>query len=173
MFATAKLTLELFPQCDVTFRLYLINSPVVRADNLRFKEEGVRDVVKDVFLPWFNAYKFLMQNVARLQRISVLSSGAEVTIYRNCHWHARSIIKFLSEALFLVENIVGDEKWFESHYCSFGSGIPNCTLFLQEDGVDFVYSENTMILPDNYVDRWIISFTQSLIKFVKAEMTGK
>lgn len=33
-------------------RLYLINSPVVRAENLRFKEDGVRDVIKDVFLPW-------------------------------------------------------------------------------------------------------------------------
>jgi len=42
---------------------------VVRADNLRFKEEGVRDVVKDVFLPWYNAYRFLMQNVERLQRV--------------------------------------------------------------------------------------------------------
>ena len=50
-------------------RLYLINSPVVRADNLRFKEEGVRDVVKDVFLPWFNAYRFLMQNIDRLKRV--------------------------------------------------------------------------------------------------------
>nr|NVI69491.1 Isoleucyl-tRNA synthetase [Cucujiformia] len=34
-------------------RLYLINSPVVRAENLRFKEEGVRDIIKDVFLPWY------------------------------------------------------------------------------------------------------------------------
>lgn len=46
-------------------RLYLINSPVVRAENLRFKEEGVRDIIKDVFLPWFNAYRFLFQNVYR------------------------------------------------------------------------------------------------------------
>uniref|UniRef100_A0A1B0D7A9 Isoleucine--tRNA ligase, cytoplasmic n=1 Tax=Phlebotomus papatasi TaxID=29031 RepID=A0A1B0D7A9_PHLPP len=38
-------------------RLYLINSPVVRAENLRFKEEGVRDIVKDVFLPWYNAFR--------------------------------------------------------------------------------------------------------------------
>ncbi|CAG07066.1 unnamed protein product, partial [Tetraodon nigroviridis] len=49
-------------------RLYLINSPVVRAENLRFKEEGVRDVLKDVFLPWYNAYRFLVQNVQRLQK---------------------------------------------------------------------------------------------------------
>lgn len=38
-------------------RLYLINSPVVRAEPLKFKEEGVKDVLKDVFLPWMNAYK--------------------------------------------------------------------------------------------------------------------
>lgn len=49
------------------FRLYLINSPVVRAENLRFKEEGVRDILKDVFLPWYNAYRFLVQNVQILE----------------------------------------------------------------------------------------------------------
>ncbi|CAB1353173.1 unnamed protein product [Coregonus sp. 'balchen'] len=48
--------------------LYLIKSPVVRAENLRFKEEGVRDVLKDVFLPWYNAYRFLVQNVQRLHK---------------------------------------------------------------------------------------------------------
>jgi isoleucyl-tRNA synthetase len=40
-------------------RLYLINSPVVRAETLRFKEEGVFAVVKDVFLPWYNAYRWV------------------------------------------------------------------------------------------------------------------
>ena len=33
-------------------RLFLINSPVVKAESLRFKEEGVFDILKDVFLPW-------------------------------------------------------------------------------------------------------------------------
>lgn len=33
-------------------RLYLVNSPVVRAEPLRFRVEGVFGVVKDVFLPW-------------------------------------------------------------------------------------------------------------------------
>lgn len=33
-------------------RLYLINSPVVRAEPLRFRQEGVFGVVKDVLLPW-------------------------------------------------------------------------------------------------------------------------
>jgi isoleucyl-tRNA synthetase len=46
-------------------RLYLINSPVVRAEPLAFKEAGVFAVVKDVFLPWYNAYRFLVQNAIR------------------------------------------------------------------------------------------------------------
>jgi len=39
-------------------RAYLINSPVVRADPLRFSEEGVREVVRTVLFPWWNAYSF-------------------------------------------------------------------------------------------------------------------
>ncbi|KAK7886766.1 hypothetical protein WMY93_026387 [Mugilogobius chulae] len=88
-------------------RLYLINSPVVRAENLRFKEEGVRDVLKDVFLPWYNAYRFLVQNVQRLQN---------------------------------------------------------------EENIQFLYNENTAKQSDNIMDKWIQSFTQSLIQFFKAEM---
>ncbi|KAG6497050.1 hypothetical protein ZIOFF_044936 [Zingiber officinale] len=48
-------------------RLYLVNSPVVRAEPLRFKKDGVYSVVKDVFLPWYNAYRFLVQNAKRLE----------------------------------------------------------------------------------------------------------
>ena len=48
-------------------RMYLINSPVVRAEPLKFQEEGVLGVVKDVFNPWFNAFKFLMQQVDRFE----------------------------------------------------------------------------------------------------------
>ncbi|XP_033990919.1 isoleucine--tRNA ligase, cytoplasmic [Trematomus bernacchii] len=88
-------------------RLYLINSPVVRAENLRFKEEGVRDVLKDVFLPWYNAYRFLVQNVQRLQK---------------------------------------------------------------EEDIQFLYNENTAKQSDNIMDKWVLSFTQSLIQFFKAEM---
>lgn len=42
-------------------RLYLINSPVVRAEPLKFVEAGVSDVIKDVFLRWYNAYRLLVQ----------------------------------------------------------------------------------------------------------------
>ncbi|KAM4722099.1 isoleucine--tRNA ligase, cytoplasmic [Rhinophrynus dorsalis] len=90
-------------------RLYLINSPVVRAENLRFKEEGVRDVLKDVFLPWYNAYRFLMQNIYRLHK---------------------------------------------------------------EEGIQFLFNENTAKQSSNIMDKWIISFTQSLVQFFKLEMSA-
>ena len=46
-------------------RLYLINSPAVHADPTRFKYAGVKQVVKDVMLPWLNTIKFFIQQVLR------------------------------------------------------------------------------------------------------------
>jgi isoleucyl-tRNA synthetase len=48
-------------------RVYLANSPLVRADTLNFKKDGVKGVIRDVFLPWFNAYRFLIQNIQRYE----------------------------------------------------------------------------------------------------------
>lgn len=91
-------------------RLYLINSPAVRAENLRFREEGVRDLLKDVFIPWFNAYRFLVQNIL------------------------------------IYEQSNPDQK--------------------------FWFNKKNKICPYNIMDRWILSFTQTLFKFVKSEMKG-
>jgi len=44
-------------------RMYLINSPVVRAESLKFQESGVEGVVKEVFLPWYHAFRLLLQNL--------------------------------------------------------------------------------------------------------------
>ncbi len=41
------------------FRLYVLNSPVVRAEPLRFSEKGVEQILKDVIIPLENVYKFL------------------------------------------------------------------------------------------------------------------
>ena len=48
-------------------RLYLINSPVVKGETLKFMESGVRGVLRDGLLPWFNAYCFFAQQAARLE----------------------------------------------------------------------------------------------------------
>ena len=40
-------------------RLYLINSGLVRAEEQRFADRGVQDMVRRALLPWYNAYSFL------------------------------------------------------------------------------------------------------------------
>lgn len=41
-------------------RIYLMNSPVVKADDMRFAEKGVQEVVRQTMLPLWNAYSFLL-----------------------------------------------------------------------------------------------------------------
>lgn len=89
-------------------RLYLISSPAVRGDAIKFSEAGVKDVIKDAFLPWYNASKFLLQNI---------------------------------------------ESWEK------------------ETGKVFTYTEIVEFTQDNIMDKWILSSIQSLLKFVKEEMS--
>jgi isoleucyl-tRNA synthetase len=51
-------------------RLYLVNSPVVRGENLRFREEGVKDVLAMAFLPWLNSFRFFLGQVAMLKKMT-------------------------------------------------------------------------------------------------------
>ncbi len=39
-------------------RLYLIDSPVVKAQELKFSEKGVYDIVRKILLRWWNSYSF-------------------------------------------------------------------------------------------------------------------
>lgn len=48
-------------------RLYLMDSQLVKGQSLKFKEEDLAKVAKDVFLPLFNCYKFLIQNIHRYE----------------------------------------------------------------------------------------------------------
>lgn len=41
-------------------RLYLMNSPVVRAEDLCFTEEGVKHALRHLLIPWWNAYSFFV-----------------------------------------------------------------------------------------------------------------
>ncbi|MEX2326821.1 MAG: class I tRNA ligase family protein, partial [Pseudomonadales bacterium] len=40
-------------------RLYLINSGLVKAEEQRFSDSGVKDMVRRALLPWLNAFKFM------------------------------------------------------------------------------------------------------------------
>ncbi|KAG0535177.1 hypothetical protein BDA96_04G343700 [Sorghum bicolor] len=91
-----------------SLRLYLINSPVVRAESLRFKSSGVYDVVKYVFLPWYNAYRFFVQNAKRLELEGLASfSPMEQSVLLNSanvldHWinsATESLVSFVHQEM--------------------------------------------------------------------------
>ncbi|XP_042229797.1 isoleucine--tRNA ligase, cytoplasmic-like isoform X2 [Homarus americanus] len=90
-------------------RLYLTNSPSVRGENLRFKEADVFNLLKEVFIPWLNAYRFFVQQVERYQK---------------------------------------------------------------DEGKLFQFEETEMGKSVNVMDRWIVSFTQTLLSFVHREMSA-
>ena len=41
-------------------RLYMIYSPVVKAESLKFSENGVKQLMRDLLIPWWNAYSFFV-----------------------------------------------------------------------------------------------------------------
>lgn len=50
-------------------RLFLIHSAVVKADDLRYSDDGVRDVIKNIILPLWNSYSFYITyaNIDKVQ----------------------------------------------------------------------------------------------------------
>lgn len=48
-------------------RLYMIDSPVVKAQELRFSETGVRDIARRILLRWWNSYSFFV-NYAKIDQ---------------------------------------------------------------------------------------------------------
>lgn len=88
-------------------RLYMISSPVVRAETLRFKESGVKEIVAKVLLPLWNSYKFFEQQVALLKKVEdvdyMFDPEGEVHndnvmdrwILANC----QSLLKFVNEEM--------------------------------------------------------------------------
>ncbi|KKK24643.1 hypothetical protein AOCH_001747 [Aspergillus ochraceoroseus] len=88
-------------------RLYLINSPVVRAEPLRFKESGVKEIVAKVLLPLWNSYKFFEGQAALFKKTTdvdyMWDPKAEATntnvmdrwILASC----QSLLKFVNEEM--------------------------------------------------------------------------
>ncbi|KMV65068.1 isoleucyl-tRNA synthetase [Encephalitozoon cuniculi EcunIII-L] len=45
-----------------SLRMYLISSPVVEAENLKFSEGGVKEVLKTLIIPWYSSLGFYLEN---------------------------------------------------------------------------------------------------------------
>ncbi|KAL9123440.1 MAG: hypothetical protein Q9187_000010 [Circinaria calcarea] len=88
-------------------RLYLINSPVVRAETLRFKESGVKEIVAKVLLPLWNSYKFFADQVLLLKKVEDIDfifdpeagSGNRNVMDRWILASCQSLLKFVNEEM--------------------------------------------------------------------------
>lgn len=88
-------------------RLYMINSPVVRAETLRFKEAGVKEIVTKVLLPLWNSYKFFEGQVELLKKLEnvdfVFDPKAEETntnvMDRWILASTQSLLKYINEEM--------------------------------------------------------------------------
>lgn len=68
-------------------RLYLISSPVVKAEPLRFKEAGVREIVSKVLLPLWNSYKFFAEQAAMFKKNTGGDFTADAALYAGTDGH--------------------------------------------------------------------------------------
>ncbi|KIY49090.1 hypothetical protein FISHEDRAFT_65541 [Fistulina hepatica ATCC 64428] len=87
-------------------RMFLVNSPIVRGDNLRFREQGVREVISRVLLPWLNSFRFFLGQVAMLKKTTghefVYNAHAPVPNNVMDRWilaRCQSLIKLVKEEM--------------------------------------------------------------------------
>lgn len=74
-------------------RLYLLNSPAVRAEDLRFSEKGVEHVLRQVLIPFWNSFVFL-STYAKIYHFAPQGSSSTTLIDR---WILSMTQKLISE----------------------------------------------------------------------------
>ncbi|MCL1958790.1 MAG: isoleucine--tRNA ligase, partial [Spirochaetes bacterium] len=79
-------------------RLFLVHSAVVKADDLRFSDEGVRDIMKSIIIPLWNAYSFFV-TYANIDKVTA-KGASEKPVNPLDQW-------ILSETQTLVEKTGG------------------------------------------------------------------
>jgi isoleucyl-tRNA synthetase len=127
-------------------RLYLINSPVVHGDDLRFREEGVSDVLKDVLLPWFHAYRFFVEACL------LLSTPFKPT-FEKCLQSDNIMDRWiLSAAQFLVKFVHTEME----SYCLY-TVIPALVKFVEQLTNWYLRSNRSRMQGDNGLDDQITS----------------
>ena len=87
-------------------RFYLMNSPAVKSEPLRFSERGVENVVKNVILPIWNAYSFFVMyaNIDKWEpkavdsaKISQLSNKLDRWILSELHTLVKQVTEEMDE----------------------------------------------------------------------------
>jgi isoleucyl-tRNA synthetase len=99
-------------------RLYLVDSPAVKAQEVQFSEKGVRDVVRKILLRWWNAYSFYVSyaNIEAFEPHGVAASSPNVLD----RW-------ILSRLNSLIENTNREMEAYKLY-----NVVPNLLQFIEE-----------------------------------------
>lgn len=97
-----------------SLRMYLISSPVVEADNLRFSEKGVKEIMKTLLIPWYNSLSFLMDCDRREQQTIEMDEWIISSFNTFCHAITSSVSKYrLNGVLGLALKFIDDlSNWY-------------------------------------------------------------
>ena len=142
-------------------RLYLINSPVVRAETLRFKKEGVFGVVS---LYWY----FTLYQVFSVHHLGTMSSLTLTLLHSSWTAILRPVFPhFDFMDCWQVRDV------FLPWYNAYRFLVQNAKRLEIEGFAPFSpVDQATLQKSFNVLDQWINSATQSLVYFVRKEMDG-
>jgi isoleucyl-tRNA synthetase len=84
-------------------RLYMIYSPVVRAENLKFSESGVKQIMRDLLIPWWNSYAFFVTyaNANKFEEKEVLPPQSDNVLDR---WIVSSLETLVHDVTDAMDN---------------------------------------------------------------------
>lgn len=143
-------------------RLYLINSPVLKAETLKFKEEGVKEVVSKVLLPWWNSYKFLEGQIALLKKTS------DIDFKYNPSVQSENVMDkwILASMQSLVQHIHVEMELYELY-----AVVPRLLHFIDELTNWYIRFNRRRLKGENGVDdclKALNSLFEALFTFVRA-----
>lgn len=143
-------------------RLYLINSPVLKAESLKFKEEGVKEVVSKVLLPWWNSYKFLEGQIALLKKTSDIDFKYDPSV-RSDNVMDRWILASMQSLVQFIHKEMADYKLY--------TVVPNLLNFIDELTNWYIRFNRRRLKGENGIDdclKALNSLFEALFTFVRA-----
>ncbi|CAI4056020.1 hypothetical protein SUVZ_02G0400 [Saccharomyces uvarum] len=143
-------------------RLYLINSPVLKAESLKFKEDGVKEVVSKVLLPWWNSFKFLDGQIALLKKTSDIDFKYDPSV-RSDNVMDRWILASMQSLVQFIHEEMGQYKLY--------TVVPRLLNFIDELTNWYIRFNRRRLKGENGVDdclKALNSLFDALFTFVRA-----
>ncbi|RME58706.1 MAG: isoleucine--tRNA ligase, partial [Candidatus Dadabacteria bacterium] len=149
-------------------RLYMINSAVLKGETLRFSERGVKEIVRTVLLPYWNAYSFFTTYAVVDSYVPSLKvESGKLTPPQSSNMLDRWIISRLQTLLSLIEEEMGRYHLYQV--------VPKLISFLDELTNWYVRRSRRRFWSNNLEDKQqgydtffyvLLNFTKALAPFL-------